>query len=238
MDRDTLWVIAHRVTKSWTQLSNWKDRYNHINLLVVGLNSSRETSNRMCKYTHRERDKQKEIDWVTDKQGQRERERQRQTKRQRETERLIAKIDSYGCGAGKIQCCSMRLKAFQRCNAFFLRGPRSLLLRLSPDWMDTFAIWCEELTHWTKPWCLERLKAGGEGTAEDEMAGWHQWLDGLEFEQVLGAGDGQGSLACCSPWVGHNWVTDLDWTDWMRSLHTVEGSLLYSEPTSLNLIMV
>ena len=37
---------------------------------------------------------------------------------------------------------------------------------------------------------------------EDEMAGWHHQLDGREFEQALGNGDGQGSLACCSPW-GH-----------------------------------
>ena len=41
---------------------------------------------------------------------------------------------------------------------------------------------------------------------EDEMVGWHHWLDGHESEQALGAGDDQGSLACCSPWghrVGH-----------------------------------
>ena len=41
-----------------------------------------------------------------------------------------------------------------------------------------------------------------KGTTEDEMAGWHHWLDGHEFEQALGVGDGQGSLACCRPW-GH-----------------------------------
>ena len=45
------------------------------------------------------------------------------------------------------------------------------------------------------------------GTTEDEMVGWHHQLDGHEFEQALGVGDGQGSLACCSPWgsqrVGH-----------------------------------
>ena len=34
------------------------------------------------------------------------------------------------------------------------------------------------------------------------MAGWHHQLDGHEFEQALGVGDGQRSLACCSPW-GH-----------------------------------
>ena len=43
---------------------------------------------------------------------------------------------------------------------------------------------------------------------EDEMVGWHHRLDGHEFEQVLGVGDGQGSPACCrpleSPKVGHD----------------------------------
>ena len=35
---------------------------------------------------------------------------------------------------------------------------------------------------------------------EDEMVGWHHQLDGHEFEQALGASDGQGSLVCCSLW--------------------------------------
>ena len=39
-----------------------------------------------------------------------------------------------------------------------------------------------------------------KGTAEDEMVGWHHWLDGQEFEQTSGVGDGQVSLVCCSPW--------------------------------------
>ena len=37
---------------------------------------------------------------------------------------------------------------------------------------------------------------------EDKMVGWHHWLDGHEFEQAPGVGDGQGDLACCSSW-GH-----------------------------------
>ena len=37
-----------------------------------------------------------------------------------------------------------------------------------------------------------------KGTTEDEMAGWHHRLDGHEYEQALGVGDGQGNLACCS----------------------------------------
>ena len=57
-------------------------------------------------------------------------------------------------------------------------------------------------------------RQGEKGMTEDEMAGWHHWLDGHEFEQALGVGDGEGSLACCSPWghrVGHDWATELNW---------------------------
>ena len=39
-----------------------------------------------------------------------------------------------------------------------------------------------------------------KGMTEDRMIGWHHWLNGHEFEQTLGVGEGQGSLACCSPW--------------------------------------
>ena len=50
------------------------------------------------------------------------------------------------------------------------------------------------------------------GTTENEMVACHYWLNGLEFEQAPGHGDGQGSLVCCSPW-GHkdsryDWVTE------------------------------
>ena len=41
-----------------------------------------------------------------------------------------------------------------------------------------------------------------KGTTEDEMAGWHHWLNGCESEWTLGVGDGQGGLACCNSW-GH-----------------------------------
>ena len=50
-------------------------------------------------------------------------------------------------------------------------------------------------------------------TTEDEMAGWHHWLDGRESEWTPGVGDGQGGLACCDSWgrrVGHDWVTELN----------------------------
>ena len=57
-----------------------------------------------------------------------------------------------------------------------------------------------------------------KGTTEDEMAGWHHWLSGCEFEWTPGVGDGQGGLACCDSWgrkesdttEGLNW-TELNW---------------------------
>ena len=54
-----------------------------------------------------------------------------------------------------------------------------------------------------------------KGTTENEMAGWHHWLDGRESGWTLGVGDGQGGLACCDSWgrrVRHNWETDLNWS--------------------------
>ena len=59
-----------------------------------------------------------------------------------------------------------------------------------------------------------------KGTTEDEMAGWHHWLDGRESEWTLGVGDGQGGLACCSPW-GHK---ESDTTEWLN--RTEEASYL------------
>ena len=89
------------------------------------------------------------------------------------------------------------------------------------DWFwswssNTLVTWCEELTHWKRLWYWERLKAGGEGEDrgwDDQMA---SWFNGHEFEQALGVGDGQGSLACCSPWVAKSWTwlsdgTELNW---------------------------
>ena len=51
-----------------------------------------------------------------------------------------------------------------------------------------------------------------KGTTEDEMVGWHYWLDGYEFEQALGVDDGQGSLVCCSPW-GRKESDTAEWLD-------------------------
>ena len=49
---------------------------------------------------------------------------------------------------------------------------------------------------------LGKIEARRRRGQQDETVGWHHQLDGHEFEQALGDGDGQGSLVCCGPW-GH-----------------------------------
>ena len=52
-----------------------------------------------------------------------------------------------------------------------------------------------------------------KGKTEDEMAGWHHWLDGRESEWTPGVGDGQGGLACCDSW-GHKESDTTEWLNW------------------------
>ena len=80
---------------------------------------------------------------------------------------------------------------------------------------NTLATWCKELTHLKRPWCWERLKAGGEWDGR----GWDSWMalpTGWTWVWIApGIGDGQGNLACYSPW-GHKELDTterLNWTE-------------------------
>ena len=67
---------------------------------------------------------------------------------------------------------------------------------------------------WKDPDAGKDWRQEEKGMTEDETVRWHHRLDGHEFEQALGAGDGQGSLECCSPWsrrVKQDWATELSW---------------------------
>ena len=73
------------------------------------------------------------------------------------------------------------------------------------DWcwswnFNTLATWCEELTLGKDPDAEKDWREEEKGTTEDEMVGWHHWLDGPKFEQAPRDGYGQGSLVCCSLW--------------------------------------
>ena len=78
---------------------------------------------------------------------------------------------------------------------------------------NTLATSCEELTHLKRPWCWKDWGPEEKGTAEDEMVGWHHWLDGHGFVWTPGVGDGQGGLACCDSW-GRKELDTTEWLNW------------------------
>ena len=61
-----------------------------------------------------------------------------------------------------------------------------------------------------------------KGMTEDEMAGWHHWLNGYEFGWTLGVGDGQGGLACCNSW-GRKELDMTEWLNWTELVLFEEG---------------
>ena len=65
---------------------------------------------------------------------------------------------------------------------------------------------------WKDPDAGKDWRQEEKGMTEGEMIGWHHQLNEHEFEQGMGVGDGQESLACCSPW-GHK---ELDMTEWLN----------------------
>ena len=78
----------------------------------------------------------------------------------------------------------------------------------------------------TKIWLFRKDSDAGKnwwqedkGVTENEMVGWYHQLNGHEFEQAPGDGEGQESLACCSPW-GHK---ELDMTEWLNNRNTWEA---------------
>ena len=68
-----------------------------------------------------------------------------------------------------------------------------------------------------------------KGMTEDEMAGWHHWLNGRESGWTLGVGDGQGGLACCDSWgCKESGTTErLNWTEWTITYYNMQLILYY-----------
>ena len=78
---------------------------------------------------------------------------------------------------------------------------------------------------------LEKTLMEEKGMTEDEMVGWHHQLNGHEFEWTPGVGDGQGGLACCSPWGRR----ESDTTEWLNWTELITDSLCYAAKTSITL---
>ena len=141
---------------------------------------------------------------------------------------MVFPVVMYGCESWTIKKAEhQRIDAFELwCWRRLLRVPwtatrsnQSILKEISAgcsleglmlNWnSNTLATWCEELTHLKRPWCWERLRAGGEG----DDRGWDGWM-ASPTQWTLGVGNGQGGLTCCSSW-GHkeSYTTkQLNWT--------------------------
>ena len=103
------------------------------------------------------------------------------------------------------------------------RFNQSILKEISPEYslerlmleVGISILWPPDVRNWHigkdpdagKDWRREE-----KGTTEDEMIGWHRWLNGRESEQTPGDSEGQISLECCSPWVAKSWTWLSNWT--------------------------
>ena len=104
-----------------------------------------------------------------------------------------------------------------------MRSNQSNLKEISPEYSSEGLMLKLKLQYFSPPdamtWLIGKdpdsrkdWRQEEKGMTGDDTVGWHQWLDGLEFEQALGVDNGQGSLVCCSPW-GHK---ESDTTEWLN----------------------
>ena len=150
---------------------------------------------------------------------------------------VVFPIAVYGCESWTIkEAVAQRINSFEpwywksllRVPWTARRSNKSILKEISPEYsleeglmlklkLQYFGhlMWrtdsSENTLIWGKYWRQEK-----KGMTEDEMVGWHHWLDEHEFDYAPRVGDGQRSLACCSSW-GHK---DLDITDWLNCTET------------------
>ena len=161
---------------------------------------------------------------------------------------MVFPVVMYGCESWTVKKAeNRRIDAFELwCWRRLLRVPwtarrsnQSILKEISPGISlegTMLKLKLQYLGHlvWRVDSLEKTLMLGGIGGRRRRgwqrmMAGWHHWLDGRESEWTPGVGDGQGGLACCDSWgrrVGHNWVTDLIWSDDLNSISVVKIQLI------------
>ena len=150
---------------------------------------------------------------------------------------IVLPVVMYGCESWTIKKAErQRINAFELwCWRRLLRVPwttrrsnQSILKEISPgcswkDWCwswnsNILATWCEELTHWKRLWCWERLRARRAGDDRGWDGGWHHWLNGPGFGWTMGFGDGWGGLGCCSSW-SHKESDMTEWLNWTEVIN-------------------
>ena len=152
----------------------------------------------------------------------------------------VKKAEHWGIDAFELWCWRRLLRVpwtARRSNQSILKEIgagcllETLMLKLK---LQYFGHLMQRVTHLKRPWCWERLRAGGEG----DNRGWDGWMasptSGHGFGWTPGVGDGQGGLACCGSWglrVRHNWVTE--WNE----LNTVSGSIMVVDVAVISTIL-
>ena len=148
---------------------------------------------------------------------------------------MVFPIVMYGCESWTIKKAEhQRIDAFELwCWKRLLRVPwtarranQSILKKISPEYslerlmlkLKLPMLWPPNAKNWLTGKDPDVGKDGRQeekGMTEDEMVGWHHQLSGHEFEWTPGVGDGQKSLACCSPWGLKESETNeqLNWTE-------------------------
>ena len=149
---------------------------------------------------------------------------------------MVFPVVMYGCGSWTIKKVEdWRTDAFEllywrrllRVPCTARRSNQSILKEISPEYsldglmlklkLQYFGPWCEELTHFKRPRCWEILKTGGKG----DNRGWDGWMASLTQWTWVWVNSGiwwwignPGVLQSMgSQRVGHNWVTELNWTE-------------------------
>ena len=131
---------------------------------------------------------------------------------------MVSPVVMYGCESWTIKKAERwRIDAFELwCWRRLLRVPwtvrrskQSIQKEINPEYFGRTDVEAETPILQpadVKSWLIWKDPDAGKdwgqekGMTEDEMVGWHHWLNEHEFEQAPGVGDGQRSLACCSPW--------------------------------------
>ena len=146
---------------------------------------------------------------------------------------MVFPVVRYGCESWTIKEAERwRMDAFQLwCWRRLFRVPwtarrsnQSILKEISPEYSLEGVLPKLKLQYFLPPdgknWLIWNDPDAGKdcrrevnGMTEDEMVGWHHWLNGHEFEWAPGVGDGQQSLACCSPW-GQKQSDTTEWLNW------------------------
>ena len=147
---------------------------------------------------------------------------------------MVLPVVMYGCESWTIKKTERRrIDAFQLWCWRLLRVPwtarrsnQSIVKEISPEYLlkglnwswnsNNWPTWCEELTQWKRAWWWKRLKAGGEGDDrgwDGWMASPHQWIWVCVNPRSWWWTGRPGVLQSMgSQRVGHNWVTELNWT--------------------------